>query len=141
MVRCPSINRALAPLLALSVLSLALWFLAARPGQAALSLETGSVATTEFELVVIEAPGCIYCHLFRRDVAPAYAASQRARSVPMRFADINDLDNEDLALTGPIDNVPTVLVLKGHSEIGRVPGYIGPENFFHSINRLLSGAG
>ena len=141
MSRRPMIARACGPLLALLVLSVALWSVPAGPGRAALSLETGSVAVTEFELVVIEAPGCIYCQLFRRDVAPAYAASQRARSVPIRFTDINDLDTEELALTGPIDSVPTVLVLKGNSEVGRVPGYIGPENFFHSINRLLSGAG
>ena len=41
---------------------------------------------------------------------------------------------------GPIDNVPTVLVLSGAREIGRVSGYVGPENFFHALDRLLAGA-
>jgi thioredoxin-related protein len=34
--------------------------------------------------------------------------------------------------------VPTVLVLRDNEEVGRIPGYVAWEEFFHSINYLLA---
>lgn len=93
------------------------------------------------ELVVMEAPGCIYCTLFRRDVLPSYAASPQAKDVPIRFVDLNDEAANDLGLDGPIDVVPTFLVMKNNREVGRIPGYMGPEFFFHGISHIISGSG
>ncbi len=95
---------------------------------------------SNLELVVMEAPGCTYCELFRRDVLPSYQASERAKEMPIRFLDINDITAEDLGLDTAIDIVPTFVVLKDHKEVGRIPGYMGPEYFFHSINHLISSA-
>jgi thioredoxin-related protein len=92
-----------------------------------------------FEIVVVEAEGCIYCPVFRRDVLPAYQSTPRAKSVPMRFADVGAVEAGSLMLSGSIDSVPTVLVLKGGEEVGRVAGYVGRENFFRSIDGLLAG--
>jgi thioredoxin-related protein len=107
------------------------------PTQAVVDPETPLATATDYELVVVEVENCIYCGLFRRDVLPAYQGSKRGRAVPIRFIDINAPDVEKLQLSAPIDSVPTVLVLKSGTEVGRIPGYVGPENFFHSINRLL----
>ncbi|MEQ1577583.1 MAG: hypothetical protein ABL894_08020, partial [Hyphomicrobium sp.] len=82
----------------------------------------------------------VQAHLFRRDVWTSYETSQRARSVPMRFLDLNAEAFATLDLDGPIESVPTVLVLQRGKEIGRIPGYVGPEFFFHSIDRLLAKA-
>ena len=90
------------------------------------------------ELVVMEARGCIYCTLFRRDVLPSYAASERAKDVPVRFVDVNDESANALGLDGPVDVVPTFIVMRNNHEVGRIPGYLGPEFFFHSINHLIS---
>ena len=35
--------------------------------------------------------------------------------------------------------MPTVVVLSGGSEIGRIPGYVGPENFQRMLTSLLIG--
>ncbi len=91
------------------------------------------------ELVVVEVPGCIYCGIFRRDVLPSYQASPRAKTVPLRFLDLNDEAADRLDLSAPVTVVPTVLVLENGREIGRITGYTGPENFFHSINAALAG--
>lgn len=107
------------------------------PVRAVLDLETSALPEARFELLVVEIDNCIYCGLFRRDVAPTYTASLRARSVPMRFIDINAPDIDALSLTAPIDSVPTVLVVENGREVGRIAGYVGPEIFFHSLNRLL----
>ena len=93
-----------------------------------------------FQLVVMEADGCTYCGIFRRDVLPSYEASERAKDMPVRFVDVNDVETARLDLQTPVDIVPTFIVVKDNKEIGRIPGYLGPENFFHSINYLLSTA-
>lgn len=97
------------------------------------------IETHNIELVVVEVPGCIYCGIFRRDVLPSYQASPRAKTVPLRFLDLNDEAADRLDLSAPVTVVPTVLVLENGHEIGRITGYTGPENFFHSINAALAG--
>lgn len=107
-------------------------------GRAAHDIVTSALPAPRLELVVIEAPGCIYCSLFRRTVLPTYEASPRAREIPIRFVDIEAATASKLALRAPIDVVPTVVLLKDNTEVGRIPGYVGPEIFFHSINYLIS---
>jgi thioredoxin-related protein len=77
---------------ALKLLALILAFLTAPAASphAGLDLEAPVPKGLDLELVVMEAPGCIYCTIFRRDVLPAYQSSERARDVPIRFLDIND---------------------------------------------------
>lgn len=108
--------------------------------RAGLDLTEPVAANSNVELIVVEAPGCTYCTVFRRDVLPSYQASERARSVPVRFIDVNDLAVAQLGLGSPINIVPTFVVIKNNKEIGRIPGYVGPENFYHTINYLLSTA-
>ncbi len=108
--------------------------------RAEIDLETSALPTGEFQLVVMEADGCIYCGLFRRDVLPAYETSEQGRQMPVRFIDVNDVDKSALDLNSPVEIVPTFIVVKERKEIGRISGYMGPENFYHSINYLLSSA-
>lgn len=104
-------------------------------------LDTASVpASSAFELVVVEAEGCIFCRLFRRDVLPAYQTSEQGKEAPVRFVDVNDVDKSQADLTSPVEIVPTFVVLKSRHEVGRISGYVSPENFFHSINYLLASA-
>lgn len=93
-----------------------------------------------YELIVIEADGCIYCDLFRRDVLPSYQKSEQGQQMPVRFVDINDVDAATLKLSLPINTVPTFVVVKNRAEVGRVPGYVGPENFYHTINYIMASA-
>jgi thioredoxin-related protein len=90
------------------------------------------------QLVVMEAEGCIYCTIFRRDVLPSFEMSERGKEMPVRFVDVNDIEQAGFVLRSPIDILPTFVVIKDNQELGRIPGYVGPEDFFHSINYLLS---
>ncbi len=108
------------------------------PGRAAPDFLTPARADAPTEIVVLEAPGCIYCTIFRRDVLPAYQTSPRAAEVPIRFVDLNDEKAGSLGLTQPVDTVPTFVILRNNEELGRIPGYVGPETFFHGINYILS---
>lgn len=90
------------------------------------------------QIVVFEAPGCLHCNLFRRYVLPAYSASPRSREIPLRFLDLNEVDADQLGLDTAIDLVPTAVLLQNNREVGRIPGYVGPENFFHAVSHLLA---
>jgi hypothetical protein len=95
-------------------------------------------ASSGLELVVLEVPGCIYCPVFRRDVLPRYDAFARGRELPIRFLDLNDAAADRLELDGPVGIAPTVVLLKDNREVGRIPGYLGPDNFFHAVGHLLT---
>lgn len=105
---------------------------------AGLDLDAEVPAHANLQLVVMEAPGCIYCSLFRRDVLPSYQASQRAKDIPVRFVDVNDIATAKLDLDASVDIVPTFVLVQNNKEVGRIPGYVGPETFFHSINFLMT---
>lgn len=92
------------------------------------------------ELVVVEADGCIYCELFRRDVLPTYETSEQGKELPVRFVDINDIDADHLDFKADVEIVPTFVVVKSRHELGRISGYVGPEDFLHSIDDLLASA-
>jgi Thioredoxin-like domain len=104
---------------------------------AALDDESHAATHSEFELVVIETKACIYCTLFRRDVAPAYLASPLGKSVPMRFSYAADVEQSAVQLARPIDTVPTVLILKNGRETARIAGYAGRRNFMQWLRSLL----
>lgn len=106
--------------------------------QAARDTQSAAVDDNGLQLVVLEAPNCIYCKLFRRDVAPTYRASKRAERIPLRFIDLNDVDEKAMVFNGAVTIVPTVILLRKNAEVGRIPGYVGPENFYHSVNYLLA---
>lgn len=117
------------------------WFAlvaAAGAAHAWLDFDAASPKSANLQLVVMESPDCTYCDIFRRDVLPAYEASERAKELPVRFVDVNDAAAAKLELQTPVDIVPTFVVVKDNKEIGRIPGYVGPENFYHAINYLLS---
>jgi thioredoxin-related protein len=107
-------------------------------GRAGIDRDAAVPSTGNLQLVVMEAEGCIYCTVFRRDVLPSYEESERGKDMPVRFIDVNDVAKAGIELSQPIDILPTFVVVKDNHEVGRIPGYVGPEDFFHSINYLLS---
>ncbi len=107
--------------------------------RAGLDTEATASADRIYELIVVEADGCIYCQIFRRDVLPAYKTSEQGKRMPVRFVDINEL-GAGLDFNTAVDVVPTFVVVKSQHEVGRISGYVGPESFFHTINYLLGSA-
>jgi len=91
--------------------------------------------TTSMELIVFEHPDCIYCPVFRRDIAPSY---QRTAEAPLRYIDIAKSDIGGLHLKSRIDMVPTAVLMKDGREVGRISGYWGRESFFKMLAYIMS---
>jgi thioredoxin-related protein len=123
----------------LSVVALALLINADR-SHAGIDETATATNASQWQLVVIEASGCIYCKIFRRDVLPSYETSAEGKELPVRFVDVNAIDSNHLEFKSPISIVPTFVVVKSNQEIGRIAGYMGPEDFHHSIKYLLTSA-
>lgn len=102
-------------------------------------VEAGSAESlpTGVELIAFEAPGCGYCPVFRRDVAPSYAGSRAGKTAPLRFVDINDPAVANLKLAGPVTMVPTLVLVRDGVEIGRIAGYVGRESMHHILATML----
>jgi len=75
-------------------------------------IEAAARLAPQLEVVVIESTDCVYCVLFRRNVLSTYENSPRARDMPLRFLDLEDVGATRLVLAAPILVRPTVLVLR-----------------------------
>ncbi|MBU2533658.1 MAG: thioredoxin family protein [Alphaproteobacteria bacterium] len=95
------------------------------------------ISRTHAELIVFEAENCAYCFIFRRDVAPNYLKSPRARDVPLRYVDVNAVDLDKLKLNGPLTMVPTIVLMRNGREVDRITGYMGPEPFYHMVSQIM----
>jgi thioredoxin-related protein len=95
---------------------------------------------TSMEVIVFEHPDCLYCAVFRRDVAPGYQRSAPAAEAPLRYVDIAKSDIRPLRLKEGIDMVPTAVLMKNGEEVGRISGYWGREGFFRMLAHIRSTA-
>ena len=95
-------------------------------------------AHSSLEIVVLEERGCAYCNHFRKVIDPVYRTSKHAAHIPLVYMDVNGAAAQNLDLSGPIHMVPTIVVLDGRKEIGRIPGLVGNQEFFRVINNILA---
>ncbi len=107
------------------------------PVRAAHNPASERIAKVTAELLVFETENCPYCFIFRRDVAPNYMSSPRAKDVPLRYIDVRKTDMSSVRLKGPLTMVPTIVFMKNGREVDRITGYMGPEPFFHMVSRLM----
>ncbi len=105
---------------------------------AARKLRQAQPIDQDLRLVVITAPGCVYCRLFRQDIAPTYESSKHGSKVPLVYIDVNEEAANALALKGPIQVVPTIVLVDGNREISRINGFIGRSNFFMAFKHMLA---
>ncbi len=116
-----------------------LLLLSAGPDTSRAALNAAAPAATPLvELLVFERADCAYCRVFRRDVLPQYRQAVREDAVPLRFVDIDTSDLGSLALKRRIDTLPTAVLMKNGSEVDRIVGYWGPDNFFKLLAHILA---
>jgi hypothetical protein len=107
-----------------------------------LSLLAVPATASGFRLLMIEQPSCIYCRIFNRDVAPAYAASPEGQAVPLVHADLRGPWPEGVTLVSRPTVTPTfILIGPDGVERDRLMGYPGDDFFWGYLTRMLTRAG
>ena len=101
------------------------------------SAPTSSVG---LEFLVLEVKSCHVCELVRAHILPPYERSATAREAPMRFVDLNAVDEAQLGLTAPVTTVPTIVLMREGQEVARLTGYTGPQIFFQAVPEMLARA-
>jgi len=89
-------------------------------------------------LLMVEAPGCPYCHRFNRDVAPGYANSDIGALVPLVRMQLREPVPEGITLASRPALTPTFILLGADGvELDRLIGYPGADFFWGYLERML----
>lgn len=105
------------------------------------ALDAGTpAANAGLEFLVLEVKSCHVCELVRTQILPQYERSATAREAPMRFVDLNSVDEAGLGLTAPVMTVPTIVLMREGQEVARLTGYMGPQIFFQAVPEMLARA-
>lgn len=102
--------------------------------------DSSPASASRLELVVFEVRSCLICSLVHQHIHPLYQQSPQSRTAPMRFVDLNEVDEKALGLTTPITTVPTIVLMEEGREVARLTGYTGPEIFFQALGAMLARA-
>ena len=89
-------------------------------------------------LLMVEAPGCPYCHRFNRDVAPGYANSDIGAHVPLVRMQLRGPIPDGITLNSRPALTPTFILLGADGvELDRLIGYPGVDFFWGYLERML----
>ena len=82
-------------------------------------------------------PGCPYCRLWDREIAPVYPKTAEARRAPLQAIDRHDPALAALKLASPVRYTPTFVLMEKGEELGRIEGYPGEHFFWGRLATLL----
>ncbi|MBV2360335.1 thioredoxin family protein [Thalassococcus sp. CAU 1522] len=97
----------------------------------------GLPATAEPRLVMVDQPGCVYCELWDRQIAPAYSKTAEGQFAPLWRVDIADGAPEGVAYARRVTFTPTFILIDEGRELGRIEGYPGEDFFWPLFAQLL----
>jgi len=103
----------------------------------ALVFASKTVRAADAELVMFGSRNCVYCTLFKRDVARNYRWSQLGKRAPLREVDMEANGSGGYSLKTDITVTPTFIMFKKGREVARIPGYPGRRNFFRLVKHML----
>jgi thioredoxin-related protein len=108
------------------------------PGRAARGpTQEAFVSGARLELLVFEAEACVYCEIFRRDVAPRYRFAPIAAQTPLRFIDVDRVDVDKMGLAARLDVLPTTVLMKDGREVERITGLTAAETYLRLVHYMI----
>lgn len=107
----------------------------------ALLVMAGGAKAQELRLLMIEQPGCYYCRVFNRDIAPVYETSKEGQLAPLVHAQLRGPLPEGITLVSAPFVTPTfILIGPDGVEIERLTGFPGEDFFWPYIGDMISAA-
>ena len=91
------------------------------------------------ELVMFARAGCPYCERFDREIGLIYGRSHEGKIAPLRRVDIHQAIPSDLKFIAMEPLTPVFVLVDHGSEIGRIRGYPGEDNFWGLLAGLMDG--
>jgi hypothetical protein len=102
----------------------------------------GPAAAQGYRLIMIEAPHCVYCRAFNRDIAPIYVRAPEGRAVPLEHVQLRGPFPDGVAFASRPAMTPTfILIGPDGSERDRLVGYPGEDFFWAYLGRMFERAG
>jgi len=89
------------------------------------------------DLVMVEAPGCVYCIEWKKTIGPIYPKTQAGQFAPLITVDKSEPAPFAGGYTTPIVFTPTFILVDDNQEIGRIQGYPGEDFFWALLEQML----
>jgi len=94
-------------------------------------------ASPAYQLYMFEAPDCIYCEYWDRDVGAIYDKTAEGKRVPLKRLHLGAKLPSGITLLSPVQYTPTFVLIHSGRESGRITGYTGESNFWGLMEVLL----
>lgn len=107
----------------------------------AMFIASMAVQARAAELVMFEQPGCEWCAVFDREVAPIYGKTDEGKRAPLRRVTMGKPLPADLAFIQVERLTPLFVLVDNGREIGRIRGYPGEDNFWGLLGALIGKLG
>lgn len=80
---------------------------------------------------------CEWCEVWEKEVGIIYAKTDEGKRVPIRKVNIHGNRPADLSSIKRVVYTPTFVLMHNGTEIGRILGYPGEDQFWGLLNQLL----
>jgi hypothetical protein len=108
----------------------------------ALWVGAGQAMAQDYRLIMIEAPHCVYCRAFNRDIAPIYARAPEGRAVPLEHVQLRGPFPDGVTFASRPAMTPTfILIGPDGAEVDRLVGYPGEDFIWAYLGRMFERAG
>lgn len=105
------------------------------------ALMPGPLVADGLRLLMVERPGCYYCVVFKRDVAPIYEKAEEGRLAPLVHYDLRHTLPEGITLNTRAHVTPTFILLDANGrELDRLTGYPGDDFFWPYVSGMITRA-
>jgi thioredoxin-related protein len=94
-------------------------------------------AAAAAELVMFERPGCAWCEVFDREIAPIYPKTEEGQRAPLRRVALDAPLPPELSFIRVERLAPVFVLIDKGREIGRIRGYPGEGNFWGLLDVLM----
>lgn len=89
------------------------------------------------ELIMFEQTGCAWCETFDREISAIYPKTAEGQRAPLRRVNIDHPLPLDLSFIEVERLAPLFVLVENGSEIGRIRGYPGEDNFWGLLGAMI----